>query len=107
MMDDTVEGQQTAEAQAWVRDTPATALHLEPHVSTAVTGGPSVFATPSRRQTSDVTRAATVALQASRVLRWRATIGDCCADATALRKGATACPWLLLTASCGSRRLLA
>lgn len=107
MLDDNAEEQQMVGAQAWAQDMPATALLPEPHVSTAATDGPSVFATPSRRQTSDVTRAATVTLQASRVLRWRATIGDCCADATALRKGATACPWLLLTASCGSRRLLA
>lgn len=107
MGDNAERQQQMVGVQAWARDMPATALLLVLHVSTAETDGPSVFATPSHRQTSGVTRAVTVALQASRVLRWRATIGDCCANATALKKGATGRPWLLLTASCGSRRLLA
>jgi len=75
-----------------------------PHVSRAATGGRLGVAVPSRRQTSVVIRAGTADLQARRVLRWRVTIGDCCANGTAQRKGATEWPWLS-TASCGSRLL--
>jgi hypothetical protein len=77
-----------------------------PHVWKAATGGRLDVAVPSRRQRSVVIRAVTATLQASRVLRWRVTIGDCCANGTALRKGATGWPWLS-TASCGSRLPLA
>jgi hypothetical protein len=69
-----------AEVQA--EDKTAAAPIPEPHVSTAATGGPSVFANLFHRQTSAATRAATEGLQASRVLRWRAAIGDCCDNET-------------------------
>lgn len=84
-MDDNAEGQ-TLEQRAVARaeDTTTAALRSEPHVSTAMTGGPSAFAIPSRRQTFAATLAATGALQARRVLRWRVAIGDCCGNATGL-----------------------
>jgi hypothetical protein len=82
---------QTAEAQE--RDTIAAARNPEPHESTAATGGPSVFAIPSHRPTSVVIRVVTTILQARRVLRWRATIGDCCANAMGLHRRATGRPW--------------
>jgi hypothetical protein len=94
-------------AEVRVRDTTMAARGPEPHVSTAMSGGPLFFAIPSRRQRSVVIRAATAGLQANRVLRWRATIGDCCANATGLKMGATEMAWRLLTASCGSLFLLA
>jgi hypothetical protein len=71
---------QRVEAQA--QDTTAAAQIPAPHVSKATTDGPWASGVPFRRQTSAVTRAATVGLQARRVLRWQATIGDCCANAT-------------------------
>jgi hypothetical protein len=97
---------QLQKAEAQVQDMKAVALNLGPHVSKAATGVPSVVAVPSHRQTSVEIPEVTAALQASRVLRWQATIGDCCANATGLRKGATEWP-LLPTVSCGSRPLLA
>jgi hypothetical protein len=95
---------QRAEAQA--QDTKGVALSPGLHVSKAATGVPLAFAAPSHRQTSVEIPEVTAALQASRVLRWQATIGDCCANATGLRKGATEWPWLP-TVSCGNRPLLA
>jgi hypothetical protein len=89
-MDDNAEEPiQAQRAEAQAGDTIMAALILRPREWTATTGGPSAFATLSHRQTSVVIRAVTVGLQASRVLRWQATIGDCCAGGMRLRKGAT------------------
>lgn len=94
-------------AGARAQDTTAAVLRLEPHVSTAMTGGPSASAIPFHRQTSASTREGTRDLQASREVRWRAPIGDCCADATGLQKGATDWPWRRTDVSSGSPPLLA
>jgi hypothetical protein len=97
---------QRAEAQE--RDTIAAARNPELHESTAATDGPPlVFATLSHRPTSVVIRAVTAVLQARRVLRWRATIGDCYADAMGLQRRAMEWPLQLSVVSGGSRPLLA
>lgn len=80
-------------AGARAQGTRAAALHREPHGLTATSDGPSVSATPSHRQTSAATREGTAGHQARREVRWRAPIGDCCAYATGLQKGATDWPW--------------
>jgi len=83
-------GDNAEELMSWQRavaraeDTTAAAQSPEPHVLTAMTDGPSAVAIPFHRQTSAATRVVTVGLQARRVLRWRATIGDCCENATGL-----------------------
>jgi hypothetical protein len=89
-----------AEVQA--QNTTAVAQIPKPHVLMAMTGGPSAVEAPSHHPTSVVIRVATVGLQASRALRWRARIDDCCADAAGLQRDATDWPWRLLIVSCGS-----
>jgi hypothetical protein len=69
-------------------DTTWAALLPELRVWTVTTGGPPDVAVPSRRQRFAVIRVVTATLQASRELRWQATIGGCCANATGLQKGA-------------------
>ena len=59
------------------------------HVLTAAIDGSPIVASPSHRQTSFVIREETVGLQASRVQRWRLTIGDCYADAAVPRRDAS------------------
>ena len=81
-----------AEAR-WRKRTATVAQSPGPHVSMGATGAASVAATLSHRQTSCVIREETASLQANRVLRWRLTIGDCCADAKVRRKGATGWTW--------------
>jgi len=77
MMRDSVEELRLwMKAEARWRDTTATAAQSRgPHVSMGATGGASVAANLSHRQTSYVIREETASLQASRVLRWRLTIG--------------------------------
>ena len=70
-------------------DMTAAVPNLGPRVLKAAIDGPSVVASLSRHQTSFVIREETVGLQASRVLRWRLTIGDCYVDAAVPRRDAS------------------
>jgi hypothetical protein len=92
-------------AAARAADTTVVARCLGPHVSTAATGGPSGVGCPFRRQRCGGTRAGTGGPQARRELRWRAAIGDCCADATGLRKDVAGWAWQRTDAVAGSPSL--
>jgi len=61
----------------------------KPHVWRAVIGEPWLSEAPFRRQMSCATLVGRADPQARRELCWRATIGDCFANATRPSKGAT------------------
>lgn len=72
-----------------VRDTVAIVQRLGLQILTVVIAVPPACRYPCRLQTSYVIPAVIAGQQGSRVVRWRAASGGCCADATILGEGAT------------------